>query len=631
MNRFLPFSRTTPSGYLKKYMEVDLSGFVGHLDELIPSLIIEDRIYGADRRTNLNCGSNSLDLGVLVPDEAASNQYRWWNCETQGNWLDGFVRSAILLQDEAMLAKAKFYVEYYLASQDKDGYLGIYQEDLRFQTGIENGELWSQSVLLRALFAYYEYSASELVFLKIRAAADRIMIAFPANSEARPFSNSKEPEHSFCTGIGHGLTIVDIFFWLYKTTDEIYYREYCVWLYKQFNLESGTNLDADVMIRNILDSDYRMTSHSVHTYEQVRALALAAFFGQSEEYRTALDSYWNYVTGFLTCPSGAAIGDECISPTGADATSTGYEYCGLQELLHSYSLMLELTSAPVWAERIERLLFNAAMGAHLQNESAVTYCQTDNCYALSGKFQLNQPHCRTTDENQSRYKYSPTHQDVAVCCVPNAGRILPYYLMAMYALKDDVLTKYLFGPSDLNTAIKGSRIHIEEKSNYPFQTNISLNITVMDETVFTFRMRIPEWVSCFDLTGIEYKVLDGFIVISSVWHDTTEIKLRFHRIPSVKSARNGDAYINLGGLTMALKIPAQAKTVRTYPLEGFSDRHYTAISDDYQLRLCAEKPLLEVPDGVQAWFINEATNQLEQRLLVPMGKTTLRRVTFPKE
>ena len=58
-------------------------------------------------------------------------QFFWWNSETHSNWRDGFCRSAMLLEDEAQLARVKDYLKKVAAGSD-NGYLGIYAPDLRF-------------------------------------------------------------------------------------------------------------------------------------------------------------------------------------------------------------------------------------------------------------------------------------------------------------------------------------------------------------------------------------------------------------------------------------------------------------------------------------------------------------------
>jgi len=45
----LYFGKVLPSGWLKEQIKQNLAGFTGHLDSLVPALILEDDIYGRDR------------------------------------------------------------------------------------------------------------------------------------------------------------------------------------------------------------------------------------------------------------------------------------------------------------------------------------------------------------------------------------------------------------------------------------------------------------------------------------------------------------------------------------------------------------------------------------------------------
>jgi DUF1680 family protein len=126
---------------------------LGHLDELVPDLIQKDEIYGKDRLTKT---AKTKDLGVVSKETEWEVQFLWWNSETQSNWRDGFVRNALLLENSIYLEKVREYIERILATQDADGYLGIYAPDLRFNFNSENGELWAQASLFRVLLGYYE-------------------------------------------------------------------------------------------------------------------------------------------------------------------------------------------------------------------------------------------------------------------------------------------------------------------------------------------------------------------------------------------------------------------------------------------------------------------------------------------
>ena len=146
----LPLGDVRPQGWLLKQLEENLDGFTGHLDSLVPDLIIKDDIYGKDR---LSKKVKSKDVGTVNSEGDWQVQFLWWNSETQGNWWDGYIRTAILSGNERHLAKIKKYIRNILSTQDADGYLGIYDPELRYHFDNENGELWAKTTLLRGLLA----------------------------------------------------------------------------------------------------------------------------------------------------------------------------------------------------------------------------------------------------------------------------------------------------------------------------------------------------------------------------------------------------------------------------------------------------------------------------------------------
>jgi DUF1680 family protein len=168
----LPFGSIRPSGWLKDQMQKYMAGFIGKLDLLVPDLINEP-IYGSDR---LHKQSKTKNLGNLKPDNDTENeQYKWWNSETQSNWWDGYIRNAFLLDDRRAIEKVKKYIDSILATQDEDGYLGIYDKELRYKFTSENGELWSKATLYRGLLAYYEYVHDQKVWNALIRAVDNVM------------------------------------------------------------------------------------------------------------------------------------------------------------------------------------------------------------------------------------------------------------------------------------------------------------------------------------------------------------------------------------------------------------------------------------------------------------------------
>ena len=431
----LPFGAIRPEGWLESQIRSNLTGFTGHLDSLAPDLIINDDIFGRDRLTK---NIKRKDVGALSGgDSAAEVQFLWWNSETQGNWRDGFIRSAILTGDPAAITKARTYVRRILATQDPDGYLGIYDRDLRYRFDGENGELWSKTTLLRGLLAWYEYRRDPAVLTAIeKAVADVIQHYLPGASH--PFY-SKNPDVG---GLSHGLMFTDVLESLYRITGKSSYLNYALFLYKDFSLAT---LHEDAQYKKVIDPAYHLQGHGVHTYEHLRAIAAAAYASGSPALFEALSDYLRKIDAELT-PSGAPAGDEWIGGRSGDATNTGYEYCSLQELMDGYADLLGKTDSASFGDRIERLFFNAAQGARDPNSSCIAYLKTDNSWYMTGGRNTDSGNAR-----QTRYKYSPVHQDVAVCCAPNAGRIAPYFVSRMWMRSSSGLVATLLGPCKLTT------------------------------------------------------------------------------------------------------------------------------------------------------------------------------------
>ena len=233
MKRIL-FGSIKPQGMLRESMLQDMEGCIGHLEELAPTIICEQEIYGKDRLTT---DSKQADLGRKEDEcqelEDVPIQYMWWNSESQSNWRDGYCRAALLLEDERYCKQVEKYVEYILGTQDENGYLGIYGEDLRYQHKEENGELWEKSTLYRVLLAYYEKTGSEKVKIALERAFEELMRGYPMG-DSNPFG----VKNSF-SGHCHGLTIVDVLHEMYLLTEQKKYLDYAIWLYDALQYRRG--------------------------------------------------------------------------------------------------------------------------------------------------------------------------------------------------------------------------------------------------------------------------------------------------------------------------------------------------------------------------------------------------------
>lgn len=607
----LPAGSIQPMGWLKQQLKQDLQGFVGNLDKIVPDLM-NDPIYGKGR---LQLHSKAKDLGNLKSGDAEGDeQYKWWNSETQSNWWDGYIRHVFLLKDKAGMQKAHDYVKRILATQDADGYLGIYDKDLRYRFNGENGELWSKASLYRGLLAYYAFTKDEKVYTAVKRAVDNVMQQYPIDRSS-PFSSGT----AFNGGVSHGLTFTDVLEQMYAYTKAQKYRDYALFLYKDYS--NTWQSETDAQLGSIQNPAYKLKAHGVHTFEHLRSVIIAAYAANQPMMDAALNTYLQRIQQATTI-SGGAIGDEWIAERNANATHTGYEYCSLHELLASYALLMQKNGSAAVGDQIENIFYNAAQGSRNPENTTIAYLKTDNSFEMLGtKNGEVEP-----NRKQTRYKYSPAHQDVAVCCNPNAGRIAPYFIQHAWMLQGNhTLVATLLMPNRVTASINGQTVQITTATNYPYQQQFRFQIQQAKANSFTLRIRKPAWADAVVCKEV-YTEQDGFIQISRKFSANDVVEIAFETAVTVRKDTEGDAYFTHGPLLYAKPIAAKAIKGKTYT-GSFSDYTYAPLD---QTRYAFTPKATPVYEGgiIKTQLLNLQTGKKETATLVPMGKTILRQVSF---
>ncbi|WP_297518624.1 beta-L-arabinofuranosidase domain-containing protein [Flavobacterium sp.] len=608
----IPFGRIQPQGWVLTYMQRDLESYVGQLDQLVPSLF-KDSIYTTQR---LGKNTKAKDLGNLKSGDAAGDdQYKWWNSETQSNWWDGYIRHVFLTQSTPHYPKVEGYIRQILDSQDADGYLGIYDAQTRYNFQAENGEFWAKTTLLRGLIAYYEATGKKEVFTAIERAVANVMQNYPIG-KSNPFNTG----NAFNGGVSHGLTFTDVLDYLYQKTKLPIYRQYALFLYQSY--AQSYQSESDAQPQRIQKSDFTLQGHGVHVYEHIRPLVVAAFTAESPDYSVLLSRYLAQVEKSITA-TGGPIGDEWIAGRLADATQTGYEYCSLQELLDSYAVLLQKTGEAQWAAHMEQLFFNAGLGARHPNHEGIAYLKTDNSWVMDGTRNGE----AEPDRVQTRYKYSAVHQEVAVCCTPNAGRFLPYVIQNI-GMQNELGHLYIHVPLPFQLAYEaqGQKVILENQTQYPQNFAFTYRVTTSTPITLTFYLRKPNWVSHIE-TNESIRTEGDYYVVQRVFQPNDSFSFTWKTSPKIHYTQQGEVVYQYGPQVYALSVASQMTLGRNYGSE-FKDKYYEA----------KEKRVYEAIDfspimskrGMEVRLWNPLRKCEEKHVLVPMAETVLRQVAFPK-
>jgi DUF1680 family protein len=622
-----PTGSVKPKGWILDMMQNDLEvGVVGALDELYPGIKSDD-LYRTARRGGME---DIPEMGDLVLTGAEwEKSIMWWNAETIGNWWDGFIRHAFFTENKQAIQQSQEIVNNLLESQDADGYIGIYKPNLRYRHEGSNGELWAQTTAFRALLVYYELT-NEIKVLDAVEKALQVTMKHYNETSKNPFDLKNE-----FGGVTHGLMLTDVCETLYRITGKTIYQNYATYLYKAFSTYAINRSFNDLRYPFLMEKDALFEGHAVHTYEHIRSMVNAYFNTGYPELETA---YYNMLAKLEPCrlPSGAGHGNEWIAKLEANPDHTGSEYCAMLELRNSYGSLLQKTGNVKFADEAEKLTYNAMLGARNRNGTAITYGKTDNCYVLDGKHHQDG---KTIED--PRYKYSPTHSEPAVCCVPNYGKNLPTFLDQMWMKKRDGIAAVMFGPSELTAEIDGSNVTIEQITNYPQSDNITFKFKMDVPKKFVFYVRKPNWSSGIKDETTFAGFSDGYYVVARKWNNGDTLSVTFKNEINVKSFNNNSSYIQRGPIVYAFDIPHREEVIKTYSDSKFKDYYCFPYSQDFaNLELTQDSKFTLSSKGssdsfytnnwyLEGDFFDSSANENIRVKLIPMGKTILRRVTFP--
>ncbi len=521
--RRLRFGSITPSGWLLAQMSRDLEeGFAGRLESLSSHVrrdLFRDRL------------------------EEASGHAAWWDAESRGNWLWGYVMLAGLCASPAHRGRAGDLVESLRSTQDADGYLGIHAPGVRYPVGgHENGELWAQSRALLVLLAHHELTGDAASLEATRRAADLTMRQY---GDDRPHFGRHSTQDDR-TGLTHGLCFVDALETLHEVTGDDRYRAFAEWLLADFDRWPVPFPNDDLAAANLSDPQRALRGHAVHTVEHLRAVA----FGASRD-RRRIDAALRKLRSSTT-PSGAVIGDESLH--GLPGPSAAYEYCTLTELSLSLSRLAQKTADPALGDWIERLTFNAGQGARAADGRAIGYLTSDT--RLDAVASRPDSYSLLTGRH-GRFKLSPTHDDVACCCNPNATRLLPQYVASMWMARSDepALVALAYGPSELRTTVGNSAVSIRQETCYPFEDEVRFTVHVSSPVQMSVALRRPAWVRQASVAGVETIERAGWLVIERRWEGRLSFTLRFDTPVRAEAYAGGEIAVLRGPLQFVEPIP----------------------------------------------------------------------------
>jgi len=486
----LPMDAIKPMGWLREQMQLAASGMTGHLDELYPSVV-------GERNGWLGGDGDGWERGPY--------------------WLDGLVPLAYILEDTALIAKAKPWIEWTLNSQTADGYFGPvpFKEAPAPEPGLQRDkrrDWWPHMVMLKVLQSYYEATGDQRVI-------ELMTNYFKYQLEMLPGTPLDNWTNWGRNRGGENLASV---YWLYNITGDAFLLDLGKILFQQSDPWTEWFETGELIAKNRSTWDMHWSAtHCVNIAMAIKQPLVYSQQDQNPRYIKAVKQALADLKEFHGQPTGLYGADELLH--GTDPLR-GSEFCTAIEMMFSLESILQITGDLEFADLLERVAYNAVPAQISDDFTARQYYQQTNQVMLT----------RSVRNFITKHEGSDLCVGLLTgypCCTCNLHQGWPKYVRNLwYSTPDNGLAALIYAPSKVEALVAGGqRVQFDQKTNYPFTEKIDFVYSGPENLTFPLYLRVPEWCVNPSLningTSVVIESTEGLIRLDRDWSDGDVVQL----------------------------------------------------------------------------------------------------------
>lgn len=504
----LPVGSIKPEGWILKYLELQRDGLTGNLGEI--SAWLEKK-------------NNAWFSGT------GKGGHGW---EEVPYWLKGYGDLGYILNDKSIIDETKLWLEKVFESQRPDGFFGP-GEVVRNEKNqiVKIPDLWPNMIMLWCLQSYYEYSNDKRV-IPFMTKYFHWQSMVPDSILLKTYwENSRGGDNLYSI------------YWLYDHTSE------------KSLLDLGTKI-----FRNTANWDQKNNLPNWHNVNIAQCFREPATYYMQAKDSSLLKATYNdfhLVRNIYGQMPGGMFGADENARKGYTDPRQAVETCGMVEQMASDEILSGITGDPMWADNCEDVAFNTYPAAVMPDFRGLRYLTAPNMVISDDK--NHSPGIQNAGPFLTMNPFSSR------CCQHNHSQGWPYYEEHLWmATPDNGIAAMMYNSSDVSVKIgdkKGQTVILKQRTNYPFDEKVTIQVNTSSPVNFPLYLRIPRW--CNNATvSVNGKPLtleakpSSYIRLKNKWKqgDVIQLSLPMHLYLQLWTENKNSVSVNYGPLTFSLKI-----------------------------------------------------------------------------
>ncbi|KAJ9665324.1 hypothetical protein H2201_004616 [Coniosporium apollinis] len=460
----LPLGTIKPRGWLRHQLRLEADGLAGHMHNFYHYVAQSPWLGGSAEYSGLNEGFPY--------------------------WFNGIVPLAYGLDDARLKHQVKEAVDYVLAHQAEDGWIGP-----------ENGtarNFWARYPVFLGLTGLVEADA-EVYQERVLSALEKFMRLMNQmlKDDYRGYlyhEGDELPEFDFTWGRVRVADITISLQWMYEKhpsdigpllLENMQFLldgaiDWAYWFSEDMFIKQDLNtLPEDVAVGNPLFPYV----HAVNAGQGLKTGAVLRRFSHNNTLLESTRRGVNWTFTYHGSASGTVLGDERLAGLGP---FYGSETCTVVETMYSMSYLYQALGDGSFADRAESLAFNE-LPVHMTPDWWARQYVTQPNQPFSQKL-ADKPFWNTNEWSQT-YGLEVNYP----CCTVNFPQGLPKFLSNSFVrVGANGLAHAFLSPAALTTTLpSGTQLTVNCTTDYPFSNTLIYTITA--SAAFEFHLRVPTW------------------------------------------------------------------------------------------------------------------------------------------